>query len=247
MLPLYNHVLLLFVGTRWITHKINAMQLVVDKYGIYLQHLQNMAEDKSFKSVDRQKFKGWLTRWQKARIPLLSCLFIEVLSPAKALSLAFQEENIDTVSSISRIEAAKKQLKRLERKDACDLPTVKRFLDKVTNENGEYLYQDVCLRSFESAKESLQKIKEDMLAKVTASLQDRLEVAENEFVISAATVLNTEGWERFDENGEEDVIFADGCLTELYEHFKEPLSNAGLKGSFFIVPLFFDFIAHELG
>jgi hypothetical protein len=41
----------LFAGTHWITHKINALQLLVDKYGFYLQHLQNMSEDMSFKAV----------------------------------------------------------------------------------------------------------------------------------------------------------------------------------------------------
>lgn len=33
-------------GTRWITHKLNALQLMLDKFGIYLQHLQSMSEDK---------------------------------------------------------------------------------------------------------------------------------------------------------------------------------------------------------
>jgi len=46
----------------------------------------------------------------------------------------------------------------------------------------------------------------------------------------AATVLNCEEWEKRDDNGEDDVEFADGCVAELYEHFKEPLSKAGLNG-----------------
>lgn len=94
--------------TRWITHKLNALQLMLDKFGIYLQHLQSMSEDKSFKSADRQKFKGWLRKWQQARIPLLACLFLEILSPAKMLSLAFQENDINPVSTIQHLETAKK-------------------------------------------------------------------------------------------------------------------------------------------
>ena len=103
-------------GTRWITHKLNALQLMLDKFGIYLQHLQSMSEDKSFKSADRQKFKGWLRKWQQARTPLLACLFLDILSPAKMLSLAFQENVINPVSTIQRLETAKKQLDRLEGK-----------------------------------------------------------------------------------------------------------------------------------
>ena len=53
-------------------------------------------------------------KWQQARIPLLACLFVEILSPAKVFSLAFQDNDIDTVSSIQRLETAKKQLARVE-------------------------------------------------------------------------------------------------------------------------------------
>ena len=72
-----------------------------------------MSEDKSYKSADRQKFKGWLRKWQQARISLLAHLFVEILSLAKVLSFAFQDNDIDTVSSIQRLETAKKQLARL--------------------------------------------------------------------------------------------------------------------------------------
>lgn len=133
-------------GTRWITHKLNALQLMLDKFGIYLQHLQSMSEDKSFKSADRQKFKGWLRKWQQARIPLLACLFLEILSPAKMLSLAFQENDINPVSTIQHLETAKKQLDRLEGKKFNELPTVQLFLDKVKS--------NVTLPKFNAAKDS---------------------------------------------------------------------------------------------
>lgn len=69
------------------------------------------------------------------------------------------------------------------------------------------------------------------MAKVKQAVKARLEVAENRLVIFACTVLNTEGWERMYEEGEKDLLFADDCVTELYSHFQEPLSNAGLDGS----------------
>lgn len=190
-----------------------------------------MSEDSSFKAVDRQKFKGWLRKWQQARVPLLACLFVEILSPAKALSLAFQGEEIDTVKFISCIETAKNQLERLERKNFEDLPTVNRFLEKVKEADGKYLYQNVDLPSFEEAKAYVSEAKNVLLARIKDAIQSRLEVAENPLVQHAAFVLNTEGWERRSEDGKEDLEFADGCLTELYDHFKLPLSNAGADGS----------------
>lgn len=72
-------------GTHWITLNLSPLLLLVDKYGMYLQHLQTMSQDRLFKAADRTKFQGWLRKWQQARIPILACLFIKLLSPAKAL------------------------------------------------------------------------------------------------------------------------------------------------------------------
>lgn len=189
-----------------------------------------MTEDASFKAADRQKFKGWLQRWKQARIPLLACLFIELLSPAKVLSLAFQGEEIDTVASISHIETAKKQLQHLKRKNFEDLPTVKRFLEKVKEAEGTFSYQNITLLSFENAKGAARDAKNSLLGRIKTAMQSRLEVAENHQVLNAAIILNTEGWERSNEDGE-DLTFADDSIVQLYEHFKVPLTNAGMSGS----------------
>lgn len=54
-----------------------------------------------------------------------------------------------------------------------------------------------------------------------------MEAAENKYVVMAATILNCEGWERNNENGE-DVEFADNYVAALFDHFREPLLKAGL-------------------
>ena len=43
-------------GSRWITHKCRALQQVVVQFGVYLNHLSTLAQDKSTKSDD----KAWL-------------------------------------------------------------------------------------------------------------------------------------------------------------------------------------------
>ena len=35
-------------GTRWITHKRNAMQRIVDRYGVYIADLPALVEDTVF-------------------------------------------------------------------------------------------------------------------------------------------------------------------------------------------------------
>ena len=100
-----------FSGTRWIAHKVRALDMIMDKYGIYLQHVANLAEDRSYTSLERSKLKGWYTKWTRARIPLLVSISIEVLSPAKILSKTFQAEDIDKVATEALIEETKQKIK----------------------------------------------------------------------------------------------------------------------------------------
>ncbi|CAH3178680.1 unnamed protein product, partial [Porites lobata] len=44
--PLYlNRVLA--TGTRWIRHKLDALEILVDKYGLFIQHSETLSCDKS--------------------------------------------------------------------------------------------------------------------------------------------------------------------------------------------------------
>ena len=103
--------------------------MIVDKYGIYIAHLENLAEDKSYPNKERQKFKGWLQKWSYARIPMLSAMFLEILAPAKLLSKDFQNEQIDIVMTVGLLQRSKKQFDRIINKEFNQLPSVKRFLD----------------------------------------------------------------------------------------------------------------------
>ena len=47
-------------NTRFIAHKVAALERVVNRFGAYFNHLANLSEDPVVKSVDRQKLKGYL-------------------------------------------------------------------------------------------------------------------------------------------------------------------------------------------
>ena len=51
-------------GSRWISHKRKALQRFIDRYGAYISHLMTLVEDKTIKSVDRAKLKGYLKKWR---------------------------------------------------------------------------------------------------------------------------------------------------------------------------------------
>ena len=73
-------------------------------YGIYIQHVENLTEDKTYSPEDRSRFKGWISKWTEACVALLIALFIEILTPAKLLSKCFQDDDIDVVGSINLIK-----------------------------------------------------------------------------------------------------------------------------------------------
>ena len=87
-------------GTRWIAHKTRALDIIIDKYGILMQHLESLSQDNSYPTKERAKFKGWLIEWTQARIPLLAWVSVEVLAPAKILSRSFQLDNVNVVQIV---------------------------------------------------------------------------------------------------------------------------------------------------
>ena len=62
-------------GSRWISFKRKALQLIINRYGAYINHLSALAEDKTVKTVDRQCLKGYVTRWRDGGV-LLGCMLI---------------------------------------------------------------------------------------------------------------------------------------------------------------------------
>ena len=106
-------------GTRWIDHRMRAMQRLVDKYGLYCQHLQHaIPETKSTK--DRATLKGKFEKLIDAKVLLQSGLFVNVLSAAKQFSLVTKKSDIDTISIVDSVESTKRNYERLLRKFEVD-------------------------------------------------------------------------------------------------------------------------------
>ena len=59
-------------GSRWISHKRQALQRIIDRYGAYISHLSALTVDSSVTSTDRARLKGYLLKWQQGKI-LIGC------------------------------------------------------------------------------------------------------------------------------------------------------------------------------
>ena len=60
--------------TRFVAHKVAALERMIDRFGTYLTHLVSMTEDDTVKAVDQHKIKGYVLKWRDSKV-LLGCAF----------------------------------------------------------------------------------------------------------------------------------------------------------------------------
>ena len=84
-------------GTRWIAHKVSAMKQIVDKYGVYMCNIWNMLQDTSYRAKEWARIQGYLKNWKTGKMLIHLCFYLDILGPAKELSVNFQHEKIYTV------------------------------------------------------------------------------------------------------------------------------------------------------
>ena len=96
---------------------------MVDRYGAYLNYLAALTEDKSIKSTDRQRLKGYLLKWRQARMIIGSALYTDALKPASLLSLTLQNDDINVVQGIKNILKSHTSLNKLTSQDVVEWPS----------------------------------------------------------------------------------------------------------------------------
>ena len=86
------------------------------------------------KRTDKVTLKGKQRQLQKANVLLLGALFFDLLEPARMLSLATQEENVNLIKIVNSIDSTRNDYQRLfnqiekEPEAVCELPRMKAFL-----------------------------------------------------------------------------------------------------------------------
>ena len=134
---------------------------VVEKFGLYNQHLQNVISTTA-NAEARATPEGKYPKLVDAKVLLRCALLIDVLAEAKIFSLKTQKIDISIIDVVEAIENTKKPHQRLlkhEEKDPASilkLPMLKLIIDHVeANEDGEPCYQDVKLKHFCMKKATL--------------------------------------------------------------------------------------------
>ena len=52
-------------GTRFVAHKVSALERILDQFGAYRNHLITLTEDRTTKPADREKLKGYIRKWRE--------------------------------------------------------------------------------------------------------------------------------------------------------------------------------------
>ena len=219
-------------GTRWIAHKLKALQNYIDKFGLYVSDIENVIADTS-KKTDKAPLQGKLKLLTKSSTFLLSCVLFDLLQPVGDLSLQTQKDENNLINTIDMIENTHKRYIRLKEKLEINselifsFPCSKKIMSELKNTDGKYFYQDVLLKEFEKAKQYLKGQVFDIVNAICkefdfrfGTLQDRdnsfrhQATSDDTLVHDIAKVLNTKAWS---ENGNHQQIIS---LRNVFKRFE---------------------------
>lgn len=79
------------------------MKRIISKYGIYTSHIATLYKDKTVRSVDRAKLKGYYTKWIDAKYILGCVLFTDQLAPCSVFSKVMQYDEIDILGALKSL------------------------------------------------------------------------------------------------------------------------------------------------
>ena len=114
-----------------------------------MSHLQALTEDTTIRNVDRQRLKGYLSKWKEGRILIGCALYIDVLQSPSLLSLSLQDECIDVASEIKNLLKSHRSLEKLSSQEPLKWPSVTSVYSKVKRGiNDSSSYQGVVLRRY---------------------------------------------------------------------------------------------------
>ena len=214
-------------GTRWLEHKIRAMNWISKNYDLLISHLNHLTEDELFTSADRQKFKGMYTKYRNAKYPLFVQYFIEILVPAAELSLIFQREKIDVVEAVRAVKKFFRIMNKVSESSEVVFTTgrVSNFFSNLTNQEEQFIYKDVNLSHIEQAKNSLQSAIDDILSTIIDCFKGRFDDITNTDNLFNALVkiLDTEV---YPEQGLDDA-YGKGEVKLVIDRFNDLLSANG--------------------
>jgi len=219
-------------GTRWISHKINAMKRVLSKFGVYTNHIASLIEDSSTKAADKAKLKGYMIKWTDAKYLLGCALFVDLLTPCVIFSNCMQEDELNLLAALTFLLRTIKETDKLCSKSLEQWPVYNSTLQKLTEEDGQTnVYQLQKLKNLREVKSMFENNYKVYCTKITNCIKQRLEWSDLQLFRDVIEILATQGWQKIvdelehqDESGTTEPWLS---VKRLSTRFKLPLESAG--------------------
>jgi hypothetical protein len=211
-------------GTRFVAHKVAALERVTGMFGAYVNHLITLSQDSSVRPIDREKLKGYVRKWQTVKVVLGCALFFDILKSLGVLCQVLQADELCVVRAIQSVMKTKKALDKLKATALVEYPTVKKVLQQMKHEEGQsYTYQGIELKEYDSSVSYLESHYVEWVTSIEDCLRERLKFQDIDLLTVAITILATNGWER-----SESPSFAYEALDLVCQRFKTPLERASV-------------------
>ncbi|XP_066928483.1 zinc finger protein 862-like [Clytia hemisphaerica] len=177
-------------GTRWIAHVLRSMSGLVDKFGLYLQHFENVIADTS-KQTDKATLEGKRRLLTEANVLLRCGLFIDLLNPALKFSLQSQKENfgiIELVDELDDMFLAYFLMKRRFEKNPetiFNLPNLQKVFANIKEDQDEkgktvYKYQDITIQYYKREIDSIKHNTTKYIDLILEALKERFAALSDE-------------------------------------------------------------------
>ena len=141
-------------GTRFITHKVAALNRIIDRIGAYLSHIIALTEDSSTTPADKPKLKGYVTKWRESKTLIGCAVFHDILKPT---TLHLQGDQLCTISAIEAILKSTNTIEKLKTMPMKDFPSINMLRAKDHEEESNHkTYQGVDLTYFDRGLTFLQ-------------------------------------------------------------------------------------------
>ncbi len=220
-------------GTRFVCHKVQALQRILDRFGAYMNHLITLSESPSTKPSDKQKLIGYLRKWRNSRILLGCAAFHDILQPVSILCKCLQSEQLCIVNAIEAILRTNTALRSLKSTELTVFPSVKKVLYRIKeDQNGgtsNKIYQNVEITNFDQTLDFLRNNYQGFIDSILYCLRDRLKTrigSDTETLSDALKILATHGWEKV-----ADASFGHEAIQNLQLRFAVPLQKADVNSA----------------
>ena len=211
-------------GTRWVSHKQNAMKRVLSKFGAYTSHLASLSEDKSVNSVDRAKLRGYYRKWTDAKYLLGCSLFVDLLKPCEIFSKSMQSDEIDILGALNTLLKTKREIDKLGSTPLDQWPTYAATCALCEDDEGDVTYQCQTLKKFSEAQTLYSSKYQEYCSTVSDHIVSRLSWSDMQLMRDIIIMLSSHGWEK--------LVLEDDDLSvieRLTERFLIPLQSANVN------------------